>query len=467
MVDISVQTLSDAIARYSVKSNPASTSTNNNVPKTVITATSAIISAYRRVHGANPPDGNLGDLTWLTLKAIKGANLSSKDRPLFTNQQNDGASTVLEAGTVRKLLENYKTALYAISKHIGTVGLPAADKKKLQKAYKKARDEFHDANDEYIKAEKARIKERTPSLRQQEKNVPWETIKENTEAVLQYLEQTLSVDEDDLLDVTPGDIRKVQRGVQLALYTEIPPLRNVFENTRFIGPRVGNKAELESTQSPNYVLISPSVCQLVINKTKNDGRSDADDYDPDVDFAFDHERTLRLDLMLPSAPTSGDSEETVRRKMDQANVIHVLEKYGFQPIRLGNILRLYQKWLRVVLGERNPKQFLFFDPKKGQSVTPLKSEGLKSRLQEATNKVVGKKLGAQMMRPLFLTYFDTKGPAMDDREIVAEAMMHSVATQMGNYTKKTGTRKRLGEDMVQDGAGRAKKSRAVSNAPDF
>jgi hypothetical protein len=467
MVDISVQTLSDAIARYSVKSNPASTSTNNNVPKTVITATSAIISAYRRVHGANPPDGNLGDLTWLTLKAIKGANLSSKDRPLFTNQQNDGASTVLEAGTVRKLLENYKTALYAISKHIGTVGLPAADKKKLQKAYKKARDEFHDANDEYIKAEKARIKERTPSVRQQEKNVPWMTIKESVEPVLQYLEQTLSVDEDDLLDVTPGDIRKVQRGVQLALYTEIPPLRNVFENTRFIGPRVGNKAELESTQSPNYVLISPSVCQLVINKTKNDGRSDADDYDPDVDFAFDHERTLRLDLMLPSAPVSGDSEETVRRKMDQANVIHVLEKYGFQPIRLGNILRLYQKWLRVVLGERNPKQFLFFDPKKGQSVTPLKSEGLKSRLQEATNKVVGKKLGAQMMRPLFLTYFDTKGPAMDDREIVAEAMMHSVATQMGNYTKKTGTRKRLGEDMVQDGAGRAKKSRAVSNAPDF
>jgi hypothetical protein len=467
MVDISVQTLSDAIARYSVKSNPASTSTNNNVPKTVITATSAIVSAYRRVHGANPPDGNLGDLTWLTLKAIKGANLSSKDRPLFTNQQNDGASTVLEAGTVRKLLENYKTALYAISKHIGTVGLPAADKKKLQKAYKKARDEFHDANDEYIKAEKARIKERTPSVRQQEKNVPWMTIKESVEPVLQYLEQTLSVDEDDLLDVTPGDIRKVQRGVQLALYTEIPPLRNVFENTRFIGPRVGNKAELESTQSPNYVLISPSVCQLVINKTKNDGRSDADDYDPDVDFAFDHERTLRLDLMLPSAPTSGDSEETVRRKMDQANVIHVLEKYGFQPIRLGNILRLYQKWLRVVLGERNPKQFLFFDPKKGQSVTPLKSEGLKSRLQEATNKVVGKKLGAQMMRPLFLTYFDTKGPAMDDREIVAEAMMHSVATQMGNYTKKTGTRKRLGEDMVQDGAGRAKKSRAVSNAPDF
>ena len=46
----------------------------------------------------------------------------------------------------------------------------------------------------------------------------------------------------------------------------------------------------------------------------------------------------------------------------------------------------------------------------GQTVTQLKSEGLKSRLQEATDKVVGKKLGAQMMRPLFLSWFDTKGP---------------------------------------------------------
>eukprot|EP01046_Picozoa_sp_COSAG06_P091268 COSAG06_NODE_37552_length_434_cov_0.525373_1_plen_72_part_01 len=72
MVVISTQTLSDSIARHSIKSNPASTSTNNNVPKTVITTTSAIVSAYRRIHGTNPPDGNLGDMTWLTLKAAKG-----------------------------------------------------------------------------------------------------------------------------------------------------------------------------------------------------------------------------------------------------------------------------------------------------------------------------------------------------------------------------------------------------------
>ena len=60
---------------------------------------------------------------------------------------------------------------------------------------------------------------------------------------------------------------------------------------------------------------------------------------------------------------------------DRANVIHVLEKYGFDPLRLGRIVRLYQNWMRIALGDRNPKQFLFFDPKKGQTVTPLKSEG--------------------------------------------------------------------------------------------
>ena len=464
MVELSVQTLEDAIARYSVKTKPGSASTNNNVPRTVVTTTSAIVSAYRRIHGTNPPDSSLGDMTWLTLQAVNGPNLSGKDRPLFANQPNDGASTVLEPGTVRKLLENYKTALYAVAKHVGTVDMPAADKKKLQKAHKTARDEFHSANDEYISAEKKRIKERKPSRRQEEKNVPWQTIKDNTEVVLGYIEATMAVDDDDIIDVTPDEVRKVQRGIQLAMYTLIPPLRNVFENTRFIGPRVGNKAELKSTKSPNYVLISPSVIQLVINRTKNDGRSESDDYDPDVDFTLDHERTLRLDLMLPLAPSNSDSEETVRHKMDQANTINVLEKHSFDPVRLGKILRLYQKWMQTVLGDRNPKKFLFFDPKKGQNVTPLKSEGLKSRLQEATNRVVGTKLGAQMMRPLYLTYFDKQGPTMDEREIVADAMMHSVSTAMGTYTKKTAARKRLGEDVVAD---RAKKARVAAGVPNF
>ena len=45
------------------------------MPKTVVTTTSAIVSAYRRVHGTNPPDGNLGDLTWLTLKEVNTSKI--------------------------------------------------------------------------------------------------------------------------------------------------------------------------------------------------------------------------------------------------------------------------------------------------------------------------------------------------------------------------------------------------------
>ena len=292
MITISIQTLGDAIARYSIKTPVGSTSTNNNVPKTVTTNVSAVVSAYRRIHGVDPPDGDLGDMTWLSLENVRGPNLSSKDRPLFADQSNDGASMPLEAGTIRRLLENYKTAIYAVSKHIATVDMPDADKERLLAAYKKSRADFYAASDPYIKAEKQRTKERHPSARQQAKNVPWMVVKEEAEVVVGYIEATMTVDKNAIVDVTADEIRKVQRGMQVAMNTLIPPLRNVFENVRFIGPRVGNKAELKSTKSPNYVLISPSVVQLVVNKTKNDRRSDDEAYDPDVDFALDHANTF-------------------------------------------------------------------------------------------------------------------------------------------------------------------------------
>ena len=166
--------------------------------------------------------------------------------------------------------------------------------------------------------------------------------------------------------------------------------------------------------------------------------------------------------------TTADSEETVKRKMDQANVIHVLSKYGFEPVRLGKLLTGYQAWMDAVMGDRNPKQFLFFDPKRGQDAEPLTDDGAKSRLYTITKKLVGKDLGAQMLRPLFLTYLDTQSPTTADREIIADCMLHSVATQMGRYTKRTAPRKRLGDDSEQSGQGRTKKARAqASSVPDF
>ena len=68
------------------------------------------------------------------------------------------------------------------------------------------------------------------------------------------------------------------------------------------------------------------------------------------------------------------AEEAVRRNLDQADTIHVLEKFGFDPVRLGKLLRLYEAWMKFALGEKNPKRFLFFDPKNGQAVVPTLKE---------------------------------------------------------------------------------------------
>ena len=69
---------------------------------------------------------------------------------------------------------------------------------------------------------------------------------------------------------------------------------------------------------------------------------------------------------------------------------------------------------------------------------------------------------------MFLTYFETQDSTVTDREIIADCMLHSVGTQQGTYTKRTGTRKRLGDDSEQTGQGSMKKVRAVaSNVPDF
>ena len=93
---------------------------------------------------------------------------------------------------------------------------------------------------------------------------------------------------------------------------------------------------------------------------------------------------------------------------------------------------------------------------------------LNDGIGKITKKLVGKDLGAQMLRPLFLTYLDTQSPTTADREIIADCMLHSVATQMGRYTKRTAPRKRLGDDSEQSGQGRTKKARAqASSVPDF
>ncbi len=58
------------------------------------------------------------------------------------------------------------------------------------------------------------------------------------------------------------------------------------------------------------------------------------------------------------------------------------------------------------------------------------------RLGRFTKKLTGKELKSQMLRTLFISWFDEKDPPVEDRKVVADWMQHSVERQMGTYTKR-------------------------------
>ena len=74
--------------------------------------------------------------------------------------------------------------------------------------------------------------------------------------------------------------KKLQRAVQFALHTMIPPLRNNFANLRFITQSNETMDVLQETDSPNYIVVDENGrLTLVINKYKIDRRSQAVDFD--------------------------------------------------------------------------------------------------------------------------------------------------------------------------------------------
>jgi hypothetical protein len=51
-------------------------------------------------------------------------------------------------------------------------------------------------------------------------------------------------------------------------------------------------------------------------------------------------------------------------------------------------------------------------------------------------QLTGKLVQSQMFRTLFLSWFDSQRPSMQEREHIAEWMQHSVERQMDTYSKK-------------------------------
>ena len=209
----STTTMEDILARYSVKAK-GSTSTTNKTPASVKTTMSALRQAYARVHGAKP-DGDFGDLTWLTLENLKKPGKYPTARPLFQGAAHPDATDTmrvpLEASSVRKNLENYRSALYAANKHLGTIEMADSDRDKLNKRYDEAYQAFGVLSLSLLEAEQDRMATREPSQRQQSKWVSWPMIKQLRATVVQSLESTFR-EAPEALGV--ADNKKLQRSMQ-------------------------------------------------------------------------------------------------------------------------------------------------------------------------------------------------------------------------------------------------------------
>lgn len=205
------------------------------------------------------------------------------------------------------------------------------------------------------------------------------------------------------------------------MYVLIPPLRNNYTNLRLITPDRETLDVLKESNSPNYVVVnSGGFATLVINKFKIDGRSAEVDYDPSTDFRINHAKTERFELSRPEA---------------------TLSKFGFDPQRLAGILLDYHNLQQTLLGDRNPHKLFFFEIPREGPVRAVSGDGMSTRLARVTQRLTGlgggtaTPLGAQMLRTIFVSWFDSKRPTVAQRDVLSRWMMHSLSTQTGTYTK--------------------------------
>jgi hypothetical protein len=154
---------------------------------------------------------------------------------------------------------------------------------------------------------------------------------------------------------------------------------------------------------------------LVLNAYKTDQRSAAATYDPmNGDFVLSTDRTRTYPLVADP----------------------VLSKFGFSPEYLHGMLTQYGQTLDALFANENPKRYLFFDFKTGGAVSPLTADALAKRMGRMMQQLTGKLVQSQMFRTLFLSWFDSQRPSMQEREHIAEWMQHSVERQMDTYSKK-------------------------------
>eukprot|EP01046_Picozoa_sp_COSAG06_P032124 COSAG06_NODE_3186_length_5716_cov_103.744169_4_plen_475_part_00 len=337
--------------------------------------------------------------------------------------------------------------------------------KDLMEQEKAPTGELYKLNDKHHKQVREHYESGDLSKRQAAKqsklNLDWPALVKKVTDVIEHLEAAL-----DTTDpfISGDDFLQTQQAMLLVLVTLIPPLRTgAFKNMRLITPEMETKEELLSTKTPNYILISDTQVELVVNMAKNDRRTDDADYDPSVNMPpidlprGSNEFTLRLQLERCDPPTDADSEEVIPEKMHCINVINTLEKYGFKPTVLAGLLRKYLHYMTTHYSG-NDKQYLFVGR---NNLKVIKNAG--DRLRKATKKLYDVELGTQDLRPMFRTWLNSQVVPIEDNRLIADCMQHSLETAMGKYTKKRSPPKRLGAD-AQQGSGQRRRLLPQSDA---
>jgi hypothetical protein len=421
--------LRDMMQEHSIKQprglNEASTT--NMTPTTVSTIVKSTRGMYERMTGTRDTS-DFGDLTWLTPALLEQPSKSKRLRPWSKGLHGPGATDAkqvpLESNTKRKMLENFRSVLYAAIIHVKD---PA-----LQAQWKQAHQGFTKLADELREEENHHLLTRRPSARQEANWVPWPDIRSATAQMVSELEA-------DSEGLDPLKLyKKMQKALVLLLYVNIPPMRNDLARLRFVDGKPSEE-EMRVTKSPNYIEVAPDGSMtIVLNAYKNDNRSTSADYDPDsADFVLDNPRRYEL----------------------KANP--VLTKFGFSPEGLGQLLADYRKLIRKREGlfsdkfpyetekyptvNPNPYEFLFTDGVFDGDTDGVHADGMESaisdvayarRLGRLAQKLVGKELKSQMLRTLFCSWLDDQDPSLEERKVVGDWMQHSIEHQMGTYTKR-------------------------------
>jgi hypothetical protein len=388
----------------------------------VRTIMSAVTTHYRRVHGED--SGSLGDLTWITADSFDEPSLSSTTQPVREGRAHpDARGTAkrsMEPSGQRRLADNLRSVLMSAAAHINaSPDVQADEKKSLLSAWDVEYRGLTDITVRLERDEHRRILSGQLSKRQLENWIHWDDFRSILAPLVQEATTVFGGPDVAALRTEPARFKALQTNVQLAMHALLPPVRNDFAGIRFVegSPDV---ADLRESGSPNYVEVAADgSMELVINAYKTDGHTAADDYDPAAgDFVLGLDTTLRIPLVANDT----------------------LSKYGFAPEVLGTLLGLYRRAVRTIFGDRNEKEYLFFNFNDRDVVVPIKADALGKRVGRRLKALTGgKQPRSQLFRTMFCTWFLNDAdprPNAQERELMAKMMMHSEERQLCNYNKR-------------------------------